>query len=358
MILFNLVVIRGQTAIANQDCTSSLLTEHHLHLSLDPSNYIEICDVINVVLIHLLLLVDGLRISSSLKQREYLFLLQIALDVTFCTSLILGNVSEDRLNTAERSMMSSSHNLIDPIRISLDEVRSSVDNLCIREQELRIVKAIRLRTRCYSHSLSRNISMSQCSALSALIYSSLKRTHLLCIREDLLHVIVRQYILRGCSLKYIVLHFVTLLTGIVIVFVLTVFVICLVCVRLLTRQFVLSVFSYLSCDDCYYLLLLIGHRLVNFTDSLIASILVIVVVHVFSFVVGMSEFQIAIANESHFGLFIRQFTMRHNCIDDSTSVCSSENKRNFLDFSMDYISAVLLKLICPNRKSTDITMFN
>ena len=103
--LVDLVVVGSETAVTEEHRASDLLVEHHAHLGLDPSDDVEIGDVLDVITVELLLLVDGRRGGDALEQAEDLFLLQLTLDVTASTSLVLGDVGEDGLHARERSVV-------------------------------------------------------------------------------------------------------------------------------------------------------------------------------------------------------------------------------------------------------------
>ena len=133
VLLINLVVAGSQTTVTDQDRTSDFLVEHHSHLRLKPCNYVEICNIDNIVTIHLLFLINGRRSRGSLKQAEYLFFLKLSFDVSFSSCLIFCNVSKHRLNATEWGVMSLTHNLLNPAHVSLDKFRRSIKALHIRQ---------------------------------------------------------------------------------------------------------------------------------------------------------------------------------------------------------------------------------
>ena len=95
------------SAIANQDCSRNFLFQLQTHFALHPSNHIERRDVVNVILVELLLLVDGRRSRDTLEQREDLFLLPIALQVTKRSSLISRDILIDKKRLFARNPLRS-----------------------------------------------------------------------------------------------------------------------------------------------------------------------------------------------------------------------------------------------------------
>src|SRR5699024_4498077 len=113
-VLVDLVIGRRQPTVANQNCPSDFLVELIAHFLLQPGNNIKLGNVDDVIAIHPLLLVNGGRRSRTLQQTEHLLLLEVALDVTLGSSIILGQVREGGTEPAERSMMNAVHNGTNP----------------------------------------------------------------------------------------------------------------------------------------------------------------------------------------------------------------------------------------------------
>ena len=132
--LVDLVIAGSQTAVADQVSASQLLIQHHA-TRLSQS-------VHDVIPIQLLLLIDSGRNGGALQQREDLFLLQLTLHVTLGTSLVLGDVREHRLDARERSVVNSTHHLLNPASVTLDELGRIVQSASLREQPIDLLDAV------------------------------------------------------------------------------------------------------------------------------------------------------------------------------------------------------------------------
>ena len=142
ILLIDLIIARRKTTITNKNRSGDFLIEHHSHLRLEPSDNIEISNIYNIVSIELLLLINGRRSSCSLKQREYFFLLKIALNITLGPSVILGNVCKHGLNPGERSMVYTVHNYRHPTHFTLNKLRRIIKSLGFREQSANFLNTI------------------------------------------------------------------------------------------------------------------------------------------------------------------------------------------------------------------------
>ena len=184
----NLIIAGSKTTVAYENCTSDFLVKHHTHLSLKPRDYIEIGDVNHIIPIELLLLINSRRSGSTLKQREYFFLLKLTLHVTLCTSLVLSNICKCRLNTRERSVTYRAHYTGYPTSITLNELRRVVKSLSFGEQPVNALNTIFLRMGKETF---------------------LKRTITLTISNNGVHSIVSKSVLLILIfvVKYVVLHF-------------------------------------------------------------------------------------------------------------------------------------------------------
>ena len=145
MLLRNAVIGAGGTTVADQDRTGDFLIQHHPHFALQPGHNVKVGDIDHIVAIQLLLLVDCLRISGPLEQREHFFLLPVALDITQRTSFVLGNVSEHALNPGEPDIMHAVHNLLHPFLATLDELGRIIIVLVFREQPVNLINAVIFR---------------------------------------------------------------------------------------------------------------------------------------------------------------------------------------------------------------------
>ena len=245
MIFRDLVVVGGKTTVANQDCTSDFLVQHHAHFALDPSDYIEIGNINLIVAIDLLLLVNGLRAGGTLEQGEYFFLLHVALDVTLRTRFVFCDVGECGTNAAKRCVANAAHNLGDPVSVALDPLRGVVQFMIFREQPFNAINTI-------------VFSMSQ-EAIS-------KGSHALCVIENGHFLGMgkgRSFV--TCAVKYVILHIKSFSFIIVVLYFFFVFVVVgVISIRRLTDEkiqnlfliFVHRVDDIFNCLFCHFFFLL------------------------------------------------------------------------------------------------------
>ena len=144
MIFRDLVVIGCKSAIADKACSCDFLIQLASHLALDPSDNVEVNDINGVVSVHLLFLVDGLRISGSLQEAEDLLFLGVAFEVTSRSRLLAGKICELGLNTGERKVMSAVQEYRYPAGVSLDPFRRSIQGLILREEHIGITETVSL----------------------------------------------------------------------------------------------------------------------------------------------------------------------------------------------------------------------
>ena len=95
VLLVNLVVRRGGSSITNEDSTSDFLIKHHAHLFLKESDYIEICNIDNVISVKFLFLVDSCRSCDSLKQSKYFINFLVSFDITSSSCVRFSDISKD-----------------------------------------------------------------------------------------------------------------------------------------------------------------------------------------------------------------------------------------------------------------------
>ena len=140
--LVDLVLVTDRTAVAQEDGASHFLFEHEAHFALEPDDHVEVSDVQDIVPVQLLLLVDGLGSGDALRDREELFLLQVALHVTLGPCLVEGDVRGLALDPRERGVAGSGHDLGDPLGATLDEFRRAGDRLGVGEQDVDVADAV------------------------------------------------------------------------------------------------------------------------------------------------------------------------------------------------------------------------
>ena len=325
-----MVIIRGQTTVANQNGTSNFLIQHHTHLTLNPSNNIEIGDIDNIITIQLLLLVDGGGSGGTLQQSEDFFLLQVTLDVTLCTSLILGNISEHGLNAGEGSVVNAINHARNPVRITLDELGRGIHGLRLGEQSIDCVDAIG------SYSMSQEGLLQTASTLS--------------IGENLLHIGMRQNITLHhlILVKNIVLHIIILL---IIIFIIIIIIISLT-----------SAFQSLANQCINYSLLLFSQSVKDVLNGLIVGLIfdLLGIFHGFFllhfFIIGMRQRNVLTGIDNSF--FFGFLTMTDDGINECARVCTSQNEANFTNGPMNDISTVLLQLVRIDGQCRNIAMFN
>src|SRR5699024_655235 len=141
-VLVDLVIGRRQPTIANQASAGDFLFELMSHLLLPPGDHIKLGNVDNVIAIHPLLLVNSGRRSRTLQQTEHLLLLEVALDVTLGSSIILGQVREGSAEPAERSMVNAVHNSTNPRLVVIQNLGRSVQFTLIREQPIQLINTM------------------------------------------------------------------------------------------------------------------------------------------------------------------------------------------------------------------------
>ena len=322
-----MVIIRGQTTVANQNGTSNFLIQHHTHLTLNPSNNIEIGDIDNIITIQLLLLVDGGGSGGTLQQGEDFFLLQVTLDVTLCTSLILGNISEHGLNAGEGSVVNAINHACNPVHITLDELRRGIHRLRLREQSIDRVDAIG------SYSMSQEGLLQTASALS--------------IGENLLHIGVRQNI---------TLHHLILVKNIMLHIIILLIIVFIIIINLT------SAFQSLANQCINYSLLLFSQSVKDVLNGLIVGLIfdLLGIFHRFFllnfFIIGMRQRDVLTGIDNSF--FIGFFAMTDDGINECARVCTSQNEANFTNGPMNDISTVLLQLVRIDGQCRNIAMFN
>ena len=140
--VLDLVFIVEVSAVTDENRAGDLLVQHETHLSLEPGNGVHGGDVHQVIAVELLLLVDGRRTGRTLQQREDLFLLAGAGDVTKGSSLFAGDVGVHRLDPGERTMGGSGKHAGDPLDLASDERRGVGNRLGVREQDIDVVDTV------------------------------------------------------------------------------------------------------------------------------------------------------------------------------------------------------------------------
>ena len=142
MLLLNLVIAAGVTAVTNQDSACQFLVQLTAHLVLDPCNNIEIGNVQNIVTVQFLLLINGLGVSGTFCQGNNLFCLLLTLGIASCTCFFRSNVSKTGLYTAKRQVLNTVHNLANPGLVAVNKFGRVVQFLVFWEQSINPVNPI------------------------------------------------------------------------------------------------------------------------------------------------------------------------------------------------------------------------
>ena len=205
VLLRDVIIRRSKSTITNKDSSCDFLIKHDSHLTTDPRNNVEICDINDIITIKLLLLIDGLWSSCSLQECEYFLSLSITLNITLSSCLISCDVSEYRLNSAKRCVLCSVHYNGNPICGSLDPIRGIVEGLCLGEQETRIIYTIILYI---CGILNSRVSICMSKLAHGIVERFLKSSSArLSFADDMLNIAVAKNCAGiHCGIKYICLH--------------------------------------------------------------------------------------------------------------------------------------------------------
>ena len=296
----DLIVGRFETAVTNQNCTSNFLIEHHAHLGFQPRNHVEIRNINYVITIHLLFLIDRSRRGRTFQQRENLFFLQIALNVTFRTSIVFGNICKDRFNARKRGVMNAIHDFLHPAHVTFDKLRRVVKRLRFREQIVNLIDAIFRR-------------MSEKTIFQTAIT--------LGIANNSIHSIVAKDILLLIILvKYIMFHFVSSFF-------------------IFVRNS--SIFERLTDHGIYDCFLFFGKRVKHVSNGFLTFGFLVFVCHLSILLIifcgfrRMNDYIFVISGIKFVhGIIVFIVTMCHNIVDICTRICSGENKTEFSNFPM------------------------
>ena len=140
--LIDLILRRRRTAIANHVSTSKFLVKHESHLALHKLNNVEIGDVKNIIAIKLLLLIHSGRGSLALSNREELLDLLITLNITLSPRIVRGDISNRRTDISKRRMSCRAKDISYPTHLTRNELRRRSNGLSIREQNINICNSI------------------------------------------------------------------------------------------------------------------------------------------------------------------------------------------------------------------------
>ena len=123
-----------------------------------------------------------------------------------------------------------------------------------------------------------------------------------------------------------------------------------------------SAFQSLANQCINYSLLLFSQSVKDILNSLIVGLIfdLLGIFHGFFllhfFIIGMRQRNVLASIDNSF--FFGFLTMTDDRINECTRVCTSQNEANFTNGPMNYISTVLLQLVCINGQRRNIAMFN
>ena len=338
VLLVDLVLIGDVTAVANEDGSSELLIQHRPHLTLEPGDDIEVDDVEHVITIQLLLLVDRGRGGDSLGDGEELLLLQGTGDVTLRTSLGLGDVGERRLHTGEGALASAVQDASDPLHPPRQELGGgAVDELRIGEQLIDVGDAV-----CQSVAL----------------HSVLQRSQLRRVGDDALDVGVREDDLLGLLSVVLLLedvatrHVFTFLVGVGVL------------------GFVVGIVfcsgECLSEHVMEYLLLLLGHGVVDVLDRL--AFLILFGLGVLDVVLGLLilvfelegiELQTGVDDGLVFEGVLRPIGMlNRDTLDESAGVGARKHQTDLTNHAVHDSLRSLEEVVCPDGHHLHIAVLH
>src|SRR5688572_13382731 len=143
LVLVDLVRIVNSTTIAEERRTGDFLTQHEVHLRLDPGDQVEVLDINDVVTVELLLLVDGLRERLTSRDLEELFLLEAALDITPSSSLLERQIRCAGLDSTGRPLRRCAEEWFHPLHPTGDPRRgTAVDIGRLGKEDLDVGDAV------------------------------------------------------------------------------------------------------------------------------------------------------------------------------------------------------------------------
>ena len=226
--------------------------------------------------------------------------------------------------------MNTINHACNPVRITLNELGRGIHGLRLREQSIDLVDAIG------TYGMSQEGLLQTASTLS--------------IGENLLHIGMRQNITLHhlILVKNIVLHIIILL---VIIFIIIIIIISLT-----------SAFQSLANQCINYSLLLFSQSVKDILNGLIVGLIfdLLGIFHGFFllhfFIIGMRQINVLTSIDNSF--FFGFLTMTDDGINECARVCTSQNEANFTNGPMNYISTVLLQLVCIDGQCRNIAMFN
>ena len=353
MLLRDLVLIRLVAAVADHDGSSDLFQQglaHHAILILD---HIEIGDVDDVIAVHGVGDVDGLRISGALHQLHVAGSnLLLAFLVTMRADVIAAGVHVAGTDTADGALVDLVHDHIDPALVAGDELRSAgAQILILREQGLDVVDAV----------LKSIIVL-----LSVELHSTLKSANALELGagDDLSLSGMAQ---GGCLiilrlLENIAFHSLVSSFGFVRMFDVAVI------LRLFATIVGIAVGHGIGKQSNNNRLLLFSQAVDNILNGIAVfgvflfvvaiSGLLAIIGSVVSFAfVCVSERDWLVGTEDNF--LLRTLSMsKIDKVNECSGICTGNHKAQLLDVAMHYVAALLLQAVCIDGQGIHIAMLH
>ena len=324
MILMNFVWIAVFTPISNKCRHSKFFIQnmsHHLPLV---SNYIEICDIYDIIPVHLIFDIHSLRICCTAEKfnLSHIFFVIAFLLITFGSQFSNTGIRLTSTNSAVRGFVDFRHYRINPCLISFESIRLTFfKQLIFWKQSFHFI---------VKYAMCQCSSVFFCENLHSLFKAS--NIALFCHSDDLLFIRMTEYSALVCIfiVEHVMFHYISSFFFII-------------------GAVFFSIFFKSHTDNrCYGICLLFVKGFKDILDCLFSRFtffwLCFFVFGLFrQFRISFLFFYIGRVIEHNvliprcLKLFFTVFAMRHNKIHVSTGICSSQYKTEFPDVSVDYV---------------------
>nr|DAG09080.1 MAG TPA: hypothetical protein [Caudoviricetes sp.] len=348
MILRNLHLIVGLTAVTNHDRSGNFLVQILPHSSILVLDHIEIGDIDDVVTVQGVSAVNGLRIGGTSDNTHIAGAnLALALLIAVSTDIILAGVDLTGTDTADGALMNLLHNYSDPALVTGNTLRGAGTQILeIREQALNIVNTM-LELILLSIDLH-----SGAQAAHALALGQIEDVHSIRMAQDIIPSIL--------ILKHIVLH--GLVSSLVVFgFVFGVFFI--VVIPIGVKPF------HRGADQCVQNSpLLLGHTVNHVLDGLFALGILLFLVVLRLIILGLmnqrrlvrsgEERDRLIGRQNHF--LLSAFAMSHiHEFDESARVCAGDDETDLTDNAVhNILVGCLLQPVGIDRQGCDVPVLH
>ena len=333
--------------VAQHDSSGQLLVQLHTIDVVQVLDIIEIGDVDNVITMQSALNVHSLRISGTANQAEVAgLLLLLALRVAVSAQGVdVTNVDLAGTDTGDGALMNLVHDDGNPALIVGDQLRSAGTNLLVLGEQVVDV------TTALLNEAAGNCIVLQIVVVSIDLQSSLEAANLgaLSHSQNILLVRVAQEVALSLSIivENIVLH---------VIFLLVFFI------------GDAGLFQCLADHSVHDGLLLLGHRINDILNSLLAAFGLLGIFCHFSILLFLSRlFGLSFARVANDNgaliiacneAILTILAMGHHEIDIGSGVCSCKDKAQLTNLAMNDILAHLLKLVGIDRQRSYIAMLH